>query len=58
MHLNLGGKGERMAEEIDITNRTIIVRGKRYGSRDAMCCPSVPFQSVFEIVNGKIQEKK
>ena|SRR6266536_3187370 len=29
MHTNLGGKGEREADNVDITNRTIIITGKR-----------------------------
>jgi hypothetical protein len=37
MHMNLGGKGEREADDVDITNQTIIITGKRYAADDAMC---------------------
>lgn len=57
MHTNLGGKGERMADHVEITNRTIIITGKRYVAGDAMCCPSQAYESVFVITNGKIVEK-
>ena len=58
MHMNLGGKGEREADNVDITNRTIIITGKRYAADDAMCCPSLPYESTFVVVDGKIVEKK
>jgi hypothetical protein len=58
MHMNLGGKGEREADDVDITNRTIIITGKRYAADDAMCCPSLPYESKFVVVDGKIVEKK
>jgi hypothetical protein len=58
MYIDLGGKGEREADDVDITNQTIIITGKRYGPDDAMCCPSLPYQSTFVVVGGKIVEKK
>jgi hypothetical protein len=58
MHLNLGGKGEREADDIDIKNRIIIVKGKKYADSDAMCCPSVPYESEFTVGNGRIMQSK
>ena len=58
MHMNLGGKGEREADDVDITNRTIIITGKRYAADDAMCCPSLPYESIFVVVDGNIVQKK
>ena len=59
MELRVGsGKGDRLADEIDITNSTIIIKGKKYGKDDAMCCPSVAYQSTFTIINGKLVEGK
>jgi len=59
MHLDVGaGKGDRIAEEIEIKDRTIIVRGKKYTVDDAMCCPSLPYESTFKVANGKLVEEK
>jgi hypothetical protein len=58
MHMNLGGKGEGEADDVNITNRTIIITGKRYATSDATCCPSLPYESKFVVVDEKIVEKK
>jgi hypothetical protein len=58
MHVKLGGKGERMAEHVEITNREIIITGKRYVTGDAMLCPSQPYKSVFVVREGKLVEKR
>jgi hypothetical protein len=58
MFLDLGGKGEREADTVEIKNRAIIVKGKRYVEGDAMCCPSKPYESVLVIANNKIVEKE
>ncbi len=58
MHVGLGGKGERMAEDVEIKNRAIIVRGKTYTDADAMCCPSQPYESTFLVADGKIVERR
>ena len=58
MHTNLGGKGERQADDVAITNQTIIITGKYYSADDAMCCPSLPYESTFLVVDGKLVEKK
>jgi len=50
----LGGKGERMAETIQIEGRRIIVKGKSYAESDPMCCPSLPYQEDYAISNGVI----
>lgn len=58
LHVGLGGKGERMAEDFEIKDRAIIVRGKTYTDADAMCCPSRPYESTFLIADGKIVERR
>lgn len=58
LHMNLGGKWERMAEEVEVKDRKIIIRGKKYVLGDAGCCPSQPYESTFFIANGKIVEKQ
>ena len=58
MHVSLGGKGERSAEDFDIKDRTIIVRGKTYTDADAMCCPSEPYETAFLVVNGRIVKRR
>lgn len=57
MQINLGCKGERRAEDFEIEDRVIIVRGKAYSSTDALCCPSQPYESTFLIANGRIIER-
>jgi len=56
VHREMGGKGERMAEEFEIKKREITVKGKRYADGDAMCCPSEPYESVLVVMNGDILE--
>jgi hypothetical protein len=58
MHVSLGRKGERLAEDFEIKNRTIIVRGKAYTDADPMCCPSRPYESIFLVADGKIVERR
>jgi hypothetical protein len=58
MHISLGGKGERLAEDFEIKERAIIVRGKTYTDADAMCCPSRPYESIFLVADGKIVERR
>jgi hypothetical protein len=58
MHIDLGGKGEREADDIEVKDRKIIVKGKKYADGDAMCCPSIPYESTFTITNGMILENK
>jgi hypothetical protein len=58
MHLNLGGKGEQLAEEVEIKDQTIIIRGKKHADGDAMCCPSQPFKSTFIAADGKLLQRQ
>lgn len=58
MHLSLGSKGERLAEDFEIKDRMIIIRGKTYTDADAMCCPSKPYESTFLFAGGKILERR
>src|ERR1043165_8087558 len=58
MQLGMGKKGERMAENFEIKDRTIVVRGKRYADADAECCPSIAYQSVLVLTDGKIVERR
>jgi hypothetical protein len=58
MHLSLGSKGERLAEDFEIKDRMIIVRGKTYADADAMCCPSKPYESTFLVAAGRILERR
>jgi hypothetical protein len=58
MHVDLGGKGDGLAEEVDIKkDHTIVIRGKRYAASDAMCCPSLPYESIFVVKDGRITQK-
>lgn len=50
----LGGKGERMAESVELEGRRIIVKGKSHAESDPMCCPSLSYQEDYEIANGVI----
>ena len=58
LHMDLGGKWERLAEELDVKGQEIIIRGKKYVSGDAGCCPSQPYESIFFIAHGKIVQKQ
>ena len=58
LHMGLGGKGERMAEDFEIKDQAIIVRGKTYTDADATCCPSRPYETTFLIADGKIVESQ
>jgi hypothetical protein len=58
MHVDLGGKGDREADEVEIKDQTIIIRGKRYAAGDAMCCPSQPYESTFVVADGKIVQNQ
>jgi hypothetical protein len=54
MHMNMGGKGERMADGIELKDRQIIIRGKTYGASDPMSSPSVPYKEVYCVENGRL----
>jgi|SRR5947207_2338378 len=55
MSLNVGGgKGDRIAEEIDIKERTLTISGKKHTVGDAMCCPSLRYESTFAVADGKL----
>lgn len=58
MRLTLGSKGERLAENFEIKDRAIVVRGKTYTDSDAMCCPSRSYESILLVADGKIVERR
>lgn len=52
----VGGKGSQDAETVLIKDSHIVIEGKRYAPDDAMCCPSIPFQTRYAIKGGAIIE--
>jgi hypothetical protein len=58
MLIDLGGKGEKEAEDMEVEDRKVIVNGKKYADGDAMCCPSLQYQSTFTVADGKLLEIK
>jgi hypothetical protein len=37
--------------------RSVVVSGRTYAPKDALCCPTKPFNVVFSISNGRIIER-
>ena len=52
----VGGKGRQDAKTLIIKDTHIVIEGKRYASDDAMCCPSIPFQTTYAIQENAIIE--
>ena len=45
-------------QKIIIGTNSITLSGKKYGTKDAVCCPSVPIQVTFHLKDGVILESK
>lgn len=56
MHIKVGKKGARYAESLHFNNSNIVVSGKIWAPEDAMCCPSIPFQTTYAIKDNTIIE--
>jgi hypothetical protein len=37
-------------------NAEVVVKGLKYASNDAMCCPSIPFQTTYAVQDNTIIE--
>ncbi|MEM7707475.1 MAG: hypothetical protein AAF358_18100 [Pseudomonadota bacterium] len=46
--------GRQRFEELEITNRTAILKGLRHHRDDPMCCPTVPISIRYQINNGTL----
>ena len=58
MQLEVGRKWDRIAVELAVKDRKIIIRGKKYIDGDAGCCPSQPYETAFAVADGKLDERK
>ena len=56
MMKEVGGKGIQNVESVEIVNSTVVIKGKKYAPDDAMCCPSIPFQTTYTIQENAIIE--
>jgi len=56
MMKEVGGKGFQNVESVKIVNSTVVVQGLKYASNDAMCCPSIPFQTTYAVQDNTIIE--
>ena len=56
MTIEIGGKGERMATNLEVAAHTIVVTGLAYATNDGMCCPSIPFREIIPLTNGVTRE--
>ena len=51
-------RNERRADELDVNELKITIKGRKIVDGDAMCCPSQPYESVFVVVDGKIVQRQ
>ena len=58
MHMRVGGRSDRLPEELNMKEKQIIIKGKQWIAGDAGCCPSQPYESIFAVVDGKIVQKQ
>ena len=40
------------------SQRAEIFTGRKYTDDDAGCCPSQPYESIFVVTNGKMEQKQ
>ncbi len=53
-HRLVGSQGTQLFEELSIQDRTIVLRGKGYSPKDAMCCPSGTALVKYVLVDGEL----
>ena len=56
MMKEVGGKGFQYVESVEVVNAEVVVKGLKYASNDAMCCPSIPFQTTYAVQDNTIIE--
>ena len=52
----VGGKGYRTVDLGEISHGVIELHTQSYAPNDPMCCPSVPGQSTYGLVQGRLEE--